>query len=375
MKGLTNMKFSAIVLGAGSSSRFGESDKIILPVLGRPLIMQSVSLMEKYSDDVIVVANENNIEEIKKYHQNTILGGSSRTESVCLGVKQAKYSHILIHDGARPNLKETDLLNLISCIGKTDLAFLGSPLYDSLKNSEMNDIKRDGLVLVYTPQLVLKEDYLEAYALALKDNVSVTDDVSLIAKMLNKKPEMVLGSPTNTKITTYENYLDYKKQMENDFRIGHAWDIHQKSDGRPLYLGGVLFEGERGLLGHSDADVLLHAISEALLGAFALGDLGKYYPDNSEKTLGMSSKIILKECYDKVLDLGFEIGNIDSTVYLEKPRLAAHIDKMEECVATVLGIAKEKVSIKATTHEKLGLIGEDKAIASEALVLLFKKRK
>lgn len=155
-------------------------------------------------------------------------------------------------------------------------------------------------------------------------------------------------------------------------RIGHAWDIHKLVEGRPLILGGINIPYEKGLLGHSDADVLLHAIAESLLGALALGDLGTFYPDNNEKYLNMDSKIILKDVYQMVLAKGYYIVNIDSTVFAEKPKLNPYIKEIRESISNILNIDISKISVKATTHEKLGPIGEGLAISSESVCLLDK---
>ncbi len=157
-------------------------------------------------------------------------------------------------------------------------------------------------------------------------------------------------------------------------RIGHAWDTHKLVKDRDLILGGVKIESELGLLGHSDADVVLHAVAEALLGSLALGDLGTFYPDNSDKTLGMSSKIILKECYDKVLNLGYHINNIDLTIYSEFIKISPHRYDIRKSIAKILDIDIEKVSVKATTYERMSFIGRGEAIAAEAVVLVSDER-
>lgn len=156
-------------------------------------------------------------------------------------------------------------------------------------------------------------------------------------------------------------------------RIGHAWDVHRLVNNRPLILGGLKIPYSLGLLGHSDADVLLHAIAEALLGALALGDLGTFFPDNDVKYKDMDSKIILNEVYKMVQDKGYKIVNIDSTIYAEAPKLRPYIDEIRKSIASILNIPVEDVSVKATTHEKMGSIGKKEAISSEAVVLIEKK--
>ena len=155
-------------------------------------------------------------------------------------------------------------------------------------------------------------------------------------------------------------------------RIGHAWDTHKLVKGRPLILGGIKIESEIGLLGHSDADVVLHAVAESFLGSLALGDLGTFYPDNSDKTLNMDSKIILKECYQRVIEAGYKVNNIDLTIYSEVIKISPVRDKIRESIASIINIDKSQVSVKATTWEKMGFVGRGEAIACEAVCLIEK---
>lgn len=153
-------------------------------------------------------------------------------------------------------------------------------------------------------------------------------------------------------------------------RIGHSWDTHKLVDGRKLILGGVLVKSDIGLLGHSDADVVLHAVAESLLGSLALGDLGTFYPDNSDKTLDMDSKIILKECYNRVLDKGYHLNNLDVMIYSQNIKINPIRLDIKKSIANILNVDLNQVSIKATTYEKMGFIGRGEAIACEAVCLV-----
>ena len=153
-------------------------------------------------------------------------------------------------------------------------------------------------------------------------------------------------------------------------RIGHSWDTHMLIKDRKLILGGIEIESELGLLGHSDADVVLHAVAESLLGSLALGDLGTFFPDNSSKTLNMDSKIILKECYKKVLDKGFKLVNLDLMIYSEVIKINPHRLKIQESIAKLLDTDISNISIKATTYERMGFIGRGEAIACECVCLV-----
>jgi len=155
------------------------------------------------------------------------------------------------------------------------------------------------------------------------------------------------------------------------FRIGEGWDIHALVAGRPLVLGGVTLPFDKGLLGHSDADALLHAITDALLGAAGLGDIGSHFPDTDAQFQGVDSAVLLAEAAHRVRDRGYAIGNVDSTVIAQAPRLAPHIGAMRARIAQVLGIAPECVNVKAKTAEKMGPVGLGQAIEARAVVLLF----
>lgn len=155
-------------------------------------------------------------------------------------------------------------------------------------------------------------------------------------------------------------------------RIGYGYDVHQLVEGRTLIMGGIELEHDKGLLGHSDADVLLHAITDAILGAVSLGDIGKFFPDDDPKYKGADSKILLKEAYQHVLKLGYEISNLDATIIAEKPKFRPHIDAMRESIANVLNTDIFNVNVKATTNEKMGYLGRQEGIQAQAVVLLLK---
>ena len=157
-----------------------------------------------------------------------------------------------------------------------------------------------------------------------------------------------------------------------NIRIGHGYDVHQLVPERPLVLGGVTVPFEKGLLGHSDADVLLHAICDSLLGALALGDIGKHFPDTDQEFKGIDSRILLARTADLIREKGWQIGNIDATVIAQAPRLAPYIQEMRENIVTVLQIPLDTVSVKATTEEHLGFTGEGLGIAAHAVCLLFR---
>lgn len=158
-----------------------------------------------------------------------------------------------------------------------------------------------------------------------------------------------------------------------NIRVGFGYDVHQLVEGRDLWLGGVLIPHEKGALGHSDADVLLHAICDAILGAAALGDIGQHFPDTSADFKGIDSKILLARTCELLRSHGWEISNIDSTLCLERPKVMKHSDKMKAAISEVAGIAFDQISIKATTSEKMGFVGREEGVNAYAVALIYKK--
>ena len=157
-----------------------------------------------------------------------------------------------------------------------------------------------------------------------------------------------------------------------DFRVGNGYDVHRLVEGRSLIIGGVTIPYEKGLLGHSDADVLIHAVMDALLGAAAMGDIGKHFPDNDPQYEGISSLVLLEKTASLLADNGYTVGNIDATIIAQKPKMAPHIEKMRQNIASVLNIGQDRVNIKATTEEGLGFTGRGEGIASQAAALIYR---
>lgn len=164
--------------------------------------------------------------------------------------------------------------------------------------------------------------------------------------------------------------MENKTNTPTPFRVGMGYDVHKLVAGRDLILGGIKIENDRGLLGHSDADVLIHAICDALLGAANMRDIGYHFPDTSDETLNMDSKIILKKTVELIATNGYIVGNIDATVCAERPKLNPHIPAMQECLAKVIGCDPDAVSIKATTTEHLGFTGREEGISAYAVALI-----
>ena len=212
---------------------------------------------------------------------------------------------------------------------------------------------------------------------AAQAGLDMTDDCQLM-EHAGYPVRLVPGRETNLKLTTPEDVplaqailrAEEKAKEAAAMRIGHGYDVHRLVAERPLILGGVTVPYERGLLGHSDADVLTHALMDALLGAAALGDIGKLFPDNDDRFLGADSIGLLREVTRVIREHGYTVGNVDCTVIAQRPKLAPYIQQMREILAQAMGTELDRVSVKATTEEKLGFTGEGLGIAAHAVALI-----
>ncbi len=371
---------TALIVAAGTGSRAQlDQSKILYKINGKPLFLYSLELFLSLDYQIILVVSKDDINEIRKYVTDNIklvLGGKTRGESVMNGLKEVQTPYVYIHDAARPLITKQAVMAIEKALEYHDAVLLAEKLTSALKKydeKELTSMNRDDFILAQTPQAFLTEKIRYAY---IRNETNYVDDISLYQAFYPEdKVKVVINTEPNIKATYPQDFSFIKmilKERDENLRIGHSFDIHQLVDDRPLILGGIEIPYEKGLLGHSDADVLLHAIAEAMLGALALGDLGSFYPDTDPAYKDMDSKRILKETNDLIRQKGYEIGNIDATVYAELPKLNPHIKNIKENISKLLSIREDQISVKATTYEKMDAIGEQKAIASEAVVLLKK---
>jgi 2-C-methyl-D-erythritol 4-phosphate cytidylyltransferase / 2-C-methyl-D-erythritol 2,4-cyclodiphosphate synthase len=308
-------------------------------------------------------------------------GGAMRADSVANGlaafVRRGARDHdwVLVHDAARCLVQPASIERLIdACIDDAVGGLLALPLADTLKQSGSDErvlttLDRSGKWLAQTPQMFRLGLLRQALAQA---GPAVTDEASAV-EALGHAPRLVRGEPDNFKLTWPADFALAERLLRNHAmttRIGEGWDIHALVIGRPLVLGGVTIPHSHGLNGHSDADALAHAITDALLGAAALGDIGRHFPDTDAAFRGADSMRLLAEAARRVRAEGFEIGNIDSTVIAQAPKLAPYIEAMRARLAEVLGLAVECVNVKAKTAEKMGAVGEGRAIEARAACVL-----
>jgi len=325
----------------------------------------------------------------------SVLGGLLELASQC-GAGDDDW--VWVHDAARPGVDAASLHRLQATLATERIgALLALPVADTVKRGgnqrALQTIDREGLWLAQTPQVFGLGRLREA----LERHHSVTDEASAI-EANGLSPALVVGNLSNFKVTTMDDLQAMRASLALSresaatspataseaaagvtgaagaagamFRIGQGWDVHALVPGRPLLIGGVVIPFERGLLGHSDADVLLHAITDALLGAAALGDIGRHFPDTDARFAGADSRVLLREALARVHGAGWMPGNIDCTVVAQAPKLASHIPAMVAAIAADLGIAPSQVNVKAKTAEKLGFAGRGEGIEAHATVLL-----
>ena len=313
------------------------------------------------------------------------VGGATRAASVAAGLSALKrrgahdHDWVLVHDAARCLVQPAWIDRLIDvCIDDAVGGLLALPLADTLKDADVQQrvratVDRSGKWAAQTPQMFRIGLLLQALDVA-GDNV--TDEASAV-EALGHAPRLVPGHADNFKLTWPEDFVRAERLLRSDerpnmtsVRFGEGWDIHVLVAGRPLILGGVHVPHDKGLDGHSDADALAHAITDALLGAAALGDIGRHFSDTDAQFKGADSMVLLAEAAKRVRAAGYEIGNIDSTVIAQAPKLAPHIGAMCERLAAVLGVAVDQVNVKAKTSEKMGPVGEGRAIEARAVALI-----
>jgi len=372
---------SAVIVAAGKGERFGR-DKIFLNIAGRPLIFWTLLKFEETDevDEIILVLRKENLErgeELKQHFRklfHIVLGGKERGDSVFNGLKNTKGDRVLIHDGARPLVSSQLIKRVIKELERYPAVVPCMRIPDTVKNLEGSKVQgvvdRNSIVAIQTPQGFKRDLIFEAYKRAIEEKKYFTDDSSLLEEVLGIKSHCVEGEKNNIKITYEEDIklLEAYLMKGGKLRIGIGFDSHRLVEGRKLFIGGVEIPSEKGALGHSDGDALIHAIIDAILGASGQKDIGVLFPDTDDKYRGISS-ITLLEKVREIIENEFEIVNIDSVVKLERPKISEYIPKMKKKIAEALKIPEERINIKGKTGEKTGPVGEGKLIEAQAVCL------
>jgi len=382
-----NGRVAALIVAAGAGERFGGAlPKVFVPLGGRPMLLWAVQAFAAHPevDDIVLVVAPEYVSQARELCAHVdadvsiLAGGAHRRQSVLNGLRALQPLQpdlVAIHDGARPFVSPQIISDSLRVCREHGAALTALPATDTVKQVETERVvatlDRQGVYLAQTPQTFRFDLILQAHEQAESEGCEVTDDAMLLER-LGHPVYISRGEARNLKITTQDDLRRAEGWLmgEQTPRVGHGLDVHRLVEGRRLVLGGVEIPHDKGLLGHSDADAALHAIADALLGACALGDIGRCFPDTDQRYKDADSAELLQRVVAMVAEAGWRVGNVDVTIIAQEPRLAPHVERMREATAAALGVAVEQVSYKATTAEHLGPIGEGQAIAAEAVALL-----
>ncbi|MCL5104755.1 MAG: 2-C-methyl-D-erythritol 2,4-cyclodiphosphate synthase [Armatimonadetes bacterium] len=399
---------SALIPAAGRGERFSrEGNKVFAELAGKPILAHTLSVFEssRAVGEIILVVGEHELEAagdlVGRFGfakvRAIVPGGAHRQDSVYNGLRKVTHDIVAIHDAARPMVTREIIERSIEEADRIGACIAAVPVIDTIKQGTGNrpfdrtqdreqgtgnrregeapaepvivtgTIDRWNLYSVQTPQTFRTELIRSAFERALAEGFYATDDAALVEHN-GGKVTIVPGSYDNIKITTPSDAeFASRKLGGGETRTGMGFDVHRLVEGRKLILGGVEIPHEKGLLGHSDADVILHAIADACLGAVAMGDIGRHFPDTDPQYKGISSVKLLKHVGDMLASEGRRVINVDATVVCERPKIAPYVFQMTSNIAGALNIEPTRISVKATTTEGLGCTGRGEGIACYAV--------
>lgn len=400
----TTRRVWAIVPAAGRGARFESAlidyPKQYAPLLGATVLEWSLSALlrePRVAGIVVALAPDDRrwpaiAAALNSAKVRTTVGGTSRQDSVLNGLESlvgeaAAGDWVLVHDAARPCLTSADLSALIDAVqiagpASVDVngALLAAPVVDTVKRERgsiaVDTVDREGLWRALTPQVFGFAQLKQALDDAARAGIAVTDEAQAMER-LGLPAKLVRGSPFNIKVTRAEDLTmaeSILRGMESSpntqMRIGQGFDVHAFGDGDHVVLGGIRIEHPRGIVAHSDGDVVIHAVCDAVLGALGEGDIGQHFPDSDPRLRGTDSRIFLRSVAALMRKAGFSLVNADVTVMAEAPRIAKHRGAMAANLAADLGVPANRVNIKGTTTERLGFVGRGEGLAASATVLL-----
>jgi 2-C-methyl-D-erythritol 4-phosphate cytidylyltransferase/2-C-methyl-D-erythritol 2,4-cyclodiphosphate synthase len=388
------MFVTAIIAAGGRGTRLGaDGPKQLLPIGGRAMLDRSVSAFVAHPsiDEVVVALPEEIAANPPAYLSSAakpvhvVAGGARRQDSVANAFAAAPRADVIvIHDAARPFASADLIARTIAAAAESGAAIAALPATDTVKRSApapnaarvvAETLPRDTVYLAQTPQAFRREVLEAAIAEGVRAGADATDEAAL-AERAGHTVRLVDGDASNIKITTADDLVVAEaiaKRGTKPARTGRAgtgYDLHRLVDGRPLVVGGVTIASDRGPLGHSDGDVVCHAATDAILGAAGLGDIGRHFPDTDPQWKGACSLDLLARAVDLVREQGLDVGNVDVTVVLERPKIRDHIAAMRAAVAKAIGIDVSRVSIKGKTNEGMDAVGRGEAIAAHAIALI-----
>ncbi len=373
--------FAVLVCGGSGTRMGGSGNKTLLPVAGVPACIRAYRTLTSVLDGAVVVVRageealfQSTFAAYGEAPYQIVAGGADRQASVYAGLCALPEScaEVLVHDGARPLVSEHTVRAVLSSVRQFGTGVAAMPVRDTVKRADakgrvLETLDRAELYAMQTPQGFRKETLLRAHRTI---KARMTDDAALV-EALGVEVRLVMSEPSNIKLTSGEDVVMARALAGGGaLRIGQGMDAHRLIEGRKLVLCGVEIPYERGLLGHSDADAALHALADALLGAAALGDIGRHFPDTDARYDGISSLILLQKTREILAEHGFSPVNCDVTVIAQAPRLAQYIDRMRQNIADALRMDMNAVSVKATTTERMGYEGRGEGISALAVAMI-----
>ena len=373
-------RFAAIIVAAGTGSRAEQSvPKQYVRWRGKPVLRHSAEALLAAGANPLVVAIAPDATDMAREAlaglDSIILvdGGATRRASVSAGLEALAGEApelVLIHDAARPTLPQPVIDRVLSALGTHPGAIPALPVVDTIARTEEGVMTgqedRTALARVQTPQGFRYADILSAHR-AWNDAQEPTDDAQVL-RAIGDEVAVVAGDERLSKLTFA---MDFAMQSP-PVRMGTGFDVHRLAEGEELWLGGLRIEHDRGLAGHSDADVAVHALVDAILGAIGNGDIGTHFPPSDERWRGASSGRFLEHAVSLAAEAGYTVGNLDLTIICEAPKIGPHKDAMREKIAELAGVQLDAVSVKATTTERLGFTGRGEGIAAQAAATLIR---
>jgi len=379
------MSFCLIILAAGNSHRFGSNiSKPYQKIAGKSLIEINVDKARQFKQikKIILVYNKKDskrVKSLKLKNVKMVLGGKTRQQSAFCGLKHLNstkgISKVLIHDVARPNFSLKlfnsiikNIKNARAVVPKVDIQDAVKQKIDSSLNEYILSKNRNDLFLTQTPQAFNVKEIYRLHKINSKKYKD--DDISLYMNLNGVK--FIKGEKNNFKITDKADFQNLKNIYKSKQSVGIGFDVHRLVPKKKLYLAGLKIKSPLGTLGHSDGDPVLHSITDAILGACKMGDIGQMFSDKSKKFKNIRSTILLEKVMEKIKSKGYFVNNIDINIITQTPKIKNLKDKMIDNIARLCEISKNQINIKGKTTEKLGLIGKEKAIACEVIISVIK---
>ena len=374
-------QFAVIVTAAGRGTRMGGAPKQWRDLGGQSVLARSIAAFAAFPRVIVVLNPEDMDRGVEELAGPVVLvaGGKTRSDSVRAGLETldgSGFTHVLIHDAARPRVSPEVIMGVSLALQAGAVAAApGVPVSDALWRGEGGLVTglqpRDGLFRAQTPQGFRLDAILAAHR-AHPDGAA--DDVEL-ARRAGHEVAITPGSDDNLKLTYGPDFDRARRILGTgmDIRLGNGFDVHAFEPGDHVTLCGVEVAHDRALKGHSDADVGMHALTDAIYGALAEGDIGRHFPPSEPQWKGAASEIFLRHAADLARARGFAIGNADVTLICEAPKIGPHAEAMQDRLAAIIGIAADRISVKATTSEKLGFTGRGEGIAAIATATLIKE--